>query len=50
MAENKIQAPSSSTGLMRFYDVSSSNIQLDPRAVIAFAAVVIVLEILIQAL
>ena len=44
----KISAPSSSTGLIRFYDVTSSKIQLDPRAVVAFAAVVIIAELLLH--
>ena len=50
MAQDKIQAPSSSTGLMRFYDVSVSNVQLDPRAILAFAAAVIILEVVAQML
>lgn len=44
----KISAPSSSTGIIRFYDVSSSNIQLDPRIIVGFAAAVIVVEILLH--
>lgn len=48
MADNKISAPSSSTGIIRFYDVSASNIQLDPRVVVAFAAAVIVVELLLH--
>lgn len=50
MAEDKITTPSSSTGLMRFYDVTSSNIQLDPKIVVGFAVAVIVIEIVLQVL
>jgi len=47
---DKISAPSSSTGLMRFYDVSASNIQLSPKAVVAAAAVFIAAEIFLKAI
>ncbi|PIN96585.1 preprotein translocase subunit Sec61beta [Candidatus Micrarchaeota archaeon CG_4_10_14_0_2_um_filter_60_11] len=47
MKPGKIQAPQSSTGLMRFYDVNTSNIQLDPKVVVGFAiAVIIVIGLL----
>ncbi len=49
MANERITAPAGSTGLMRFYDVSSSNVQLDPQLVIGFAVFVIVIELLMQA-
>ncbi|MFH1057041.1 MAG: hypothetical protein V1717_04595 [Candidatus Micrarchaeota archaeon] len=45
MGDDKIQTPSSSTGIMRFYDVSSSNVQLDAKIVIAFTLLVILLEL-----
>lgn len=50
MKEGKIQAPQSSTGLMRFYDVSASNIQLDPKIVVGFAIAVILVILILQAL
>ncbi|HLC38004.1 MAG TPA: preprotein translocase subunit Sec61beta [Candidatus Norongarragalinales archaeon] len=48
MGEDKIQSPSSSTGIMRFYDVSSSKVQLDAKIVIGFTVAVILLEIVLQ--
>ncbi len=49
MAEqDRISTPAGSTGLMRFYDVSSSSIQLDPKLVVGFAALLIAVEVLIQ--
>ncbi len=48
MSDEKIQTPSTSAGLMRFYDVTSSNIQIDPRIIIGLCAGVIVLELLLQ--
>lgn len=50
MAQEKVQAPSTSAGLIRFYDVTSSNIQIDPKAVIGVCAAVIALELLVQIL
>jgi preprotein translocase subunit Sec61beta len=41
MAE-KISAPQSSTGLLRFYDTRTGGPQLDPRAVIIFTVVFII--------
>jgi len=46
--KGKITTPSSQTGLVRFYDVSSSNVQITPQIVVGFAVAVIVLEILLQ--
>ncbi|MGB9577134.1 MAG: preprotein translocase subunit Sec61beta, partial [Candidatus Norongarragalinales archaeon] len=37
--------PSSSTGLMRFYDVSASKIQLGPKLVVGACVAFILLEI-----
>ncbi|MDP2718044.1 MAG: preprotein translocase subunit Sec61beta [Candidatus Micrarchaeota archaeon] len=50
MAKDTISTPQSQTGLMRFYDVSSSNIQIDPKVVMAACAAVIVLEIVFHVL
>jgi preprotein translocase subunit Sec61beta len=44
---DRVSAPQSSTGLLRFYDVNSGGPQLDPRAVIIFTVVFIVLVKLI---
>ncbi|MBU1197163.1 preprotein translocase subunit Sec61beta [Candidatus Micrarchaeota archaeon] len=48
MADHRVATPSSSTGIIRFYDVKSSNVQIDPRIVIGFVAAFIVLELAIQ--
>lgn len=48
MADNRINTPSSSTGLMRFYDVSSSSIQLDPKLVVGFTVALIVVEVALK--
>ena len=48
MTQDRIQAPSSSTGLMRFYDVTSSNILLEPKSVLVFAVAFIVLEMILH--
>ncbi len=48
MADRRISTPSSSTGLIRFYDVKSSNVQIDPRFVVGAVAAFIVLELLLQ--
>ncbi|MEW5955604.1 MAG: preprotein translocase subunit Sec61beta [Candidatus Micrarchaeota archaeon] len=45
---DRITTPSSSTGLMRFYDVSSSNVQLGPKAVVVACVVFIVAEIFLK--
>ena len=47
--DNRIVTPQSQTGLMRFSDVSSSSIQLDPKVIMAVCAIVIVLEIVFHA-
>ncbi len=49
-SQDRIMAPQSQTGLMRFSDVSSSNFQIDPKIVIALCAVVIALELVFHAL
>ena len=48
MAGDKISAPSSSTGLIRFYDVTASKILLDPQVVVGATLVFIAVEILLQ--
>jgi preprotein translocase subunit Sec61beta len=48
MKQAKIQTPQSSTGLMHFYDVSTSNIQLDPKIVVGFVLALILLELLLS--
>ncbi|MDP3741940.1 MAG: preprotein translocase subunit Sec61beta [Candidatus Micrarchaeota archaeon] len=48
MAQEKIQAPSTSAGLMRFYDVTSSNIQINPQIVVGASIAVILLELILQ--
>ncbi len=48
MAEDKIQTPTSSAGIMRFYDVSSSKIQLDAKVVLGFSVAIILLEIILK--
>jgi preprotein translocase subunit Sec61beta len=44
--DKKISAPSSSTGLIRFYDVTSSNVLLNPKVVIGFAIALIIVELI----
>ncbi|HLD63169.1 MAG TPA: preprotein translocase subunit Sec61beta [Candidatus Norongarragalinales archaeon] len=48
MADDKIQTPTSSAGIMRFYDVSSSKIQLDAKVVLGVAVALILLEIVLK--
>ncbi|NYZ78815.1 preprotein translocase subunit Sec61beta [Candidatus Micrarchaeota archaeon] len=38
---DRVSAPQSSTGLMRFYDVTAGGPQLDPRAVVIFTVLFI---------
>jgi preprotein translocase subunit Sec61beta len=44
----KINSPPSMAGITRFYDVKTSNIQLDPKLVIGLCVAVIVIELLLQ--
>ncbi len=44
-SNDRISAPQSQTGLMRFYDVSASNIQLDPKVILGVCIAVIALEL-----
>ena len=48
MPADKIRAPSSSTGLMRVYDVTASTVLLDPRVVVGATIAFIVVELVIQ--
>ncbi len=48
MANEKIQTPSTSAGLIRFYDVTSSNIQIEAKTVIGICIAVIILELFLQ--
>lgn len=47
---DKLNMPSSSTGLMRFYDVNASNIQLGPKLIIVACIAFIAIELLLQAI
>ena len=49
MADERITTPSGSTGLMRFYDVTSSVIQLEPTWVVGFTIALIIVELALQA-
>jgi preprotein translocase subunit Sec61beta len=40
---DRVSAPQSSTGLLRFYDVNAGGPQLDPRAVVIFTVVFLLL-------
>ena len=50
MAQDKISAPQSSAGLVRFYDVTSSKVQITPEIVVGFSVAFIVLEIIVSRL
>ncbi|MBI5224873.1 preprotein translocase subunit Sec61beta [Candidatus Micrarchaeota archaeon] len=47
-SDHKLTTPSSSTGIIRFYDIKSSNVQIEPQLVIAGAIAFIVLILLFQ--
>lgn len=46
MAEDRVSAPQSSAGLVRYYDVTSSKVRITPEMVVGFSILVIVIEIL----
>ena len=46
--DRKIATPSSSTGIIRFYDVKSSNVQVDPKLVIGVVIAFLALELLLR--
>ncbi len=48
MADDRIQTPTSSAGIMRFYDVSASKIQLDAKVVLGIAIGLVLLEIALK--
>ncbi len=48
MADDKISTPTSSGGITRFYDVTTSKIQLDPRVVVGFSFAVIIVEVILH--
>ncbi len=48
--DNRITTPQSQTGLMRYSDVTSSAFQIDPKVVMAICALVIIAELVFQAL
>ena len=50
MADNRISTPSSAAGIVRFYDINSSNVQIEPKLVVAFAVAVIAIEIIARIL
>jgi len=47
MAEDRISAPQSSAGLVRYYDVTSSKVRITPQMVVGFSILVIVIEIVV---
>ena len=50
MADRRISAPPSTAGIVQYYDVNASKIQLDPRVVVGACAAVIVVEIFLHIL
>ncbi len=46
--DKRISTPSSSTGIIRFYDVKSSNVQIEPQIVIAAVGAFVLLILLLQ--
>ncbi len=47
MAEDRVSAPQSSAGLVRYYDVTSSKVRITPQMVVGFSILVIVIEIVV---
>lgn len=45
--ENRISTPSGSAGIVRFYDINSSSIQIDPKLVVGSAVLLIVVELIL---
>jgi preprotein translocase subunit Sec61beta len=50
MAEDRVSAPQSSAGLVRYYDVTSSKVRITPEIVVGFSVLVIVIEIIFSRL
>jgi preprotein translocase subunit Sec61beta len=49
MAQDKIQMPSSSGGLVRYFDDYKSKITISPITIIIFIVIVIIVELLLRA-
>lgn len=47
MAENRIQLPSSSGGLVRYFDEYKSKIEFNPGYVVFFIVLVLVIELIL---
>ena len=47
MAEDRISAPQSSAGLVRYYDVTASKVRITPQMVIGFSVLLIIIEIVV---
>ena len=47
MTQDRVSAPQSSAGLVRYYDVTSSKVRITPEMVIGFSILVIVIEIVV---
>ena len=45
MAQDRLSTPSSAAGLVRFYDVTSSNVQITPELVVGACAAFILVEL-----
>ena len=45
MAQDRISTPSSAAGLVRFYDVTASKVQIGPELVVGISAAFILLEL-----
>ena len=43
MSDTQIRTPTSSTGILRFYDVATGGPTMDPRAVVAFSVLFVAL-------
>ncbi|MFH1750187.1 MAG: preprotein translocase subunit Sec61beta [Candidatus Micrarchaeota archaeon] len=46
--DRRLTTPSSSTGIIRFYDVKSSNVQIEPQIVIAGLIAFILIVLITQ--
>ncbi len=49
MAQDKIQMPSSSGGLVRYFDDYKSKVTFSPTAIIIVIAIIIIIELLLRA-
>ena len=48
MVDRRISTPSSSTGIVRFYDVESSAVQVDPKLVMGAVIAFILIEVIVR--